>query len=108
MALYDNDEQKQLFNLHIPRKSAVDCDKLRMHFPNFLNCENSYVLAEPTLEFNCIGWAIGVREFIDPAKGINKYYHNKISVGEINVRYGNGAQATFVLSNYIKRCFCMP
>ena len=102
MALYNNKKQEQLFHLHNPQKSAVDCSTLKGYFPNFLNCEKSYVLAEPTSEFNCIGWAIGVREFIDPQKHINKHYNAKTYVGGINVEYANRAKLTIPLSDYEK------
>ena len=76
--LYNNKKQEQLFHLHTPRMStSEDCDPIKYAFRDF-KCEQSYVLAQPTEEFNCIGWAVGIQEFIDPTREINKYYDAKV------------------------------
>ena len=55
MALYNNKKQEKLFHLHDPKKStSVDCDPIKDAFSDFA-CEKSYILAQPTGEFNCIG-----------------------------------------------------
>ena len=83
MALYNNRKQEELFHLHDPKKStSTDCDPIKGAFSNFI-CEKSYILAQPTGEFNCIWWAIGVKEFIDPAKYINKYYDQRLEVAKL-------------------------
>lgn len=102
--LYNNKKQEKLFHLHDPEKStSTNCAVLKLYFPNFLDCEKSYVLAQPTEEFNCIGWAIGVKEFIDPTKQINKYYNEKMHTGDsVSVRYANGATSSISLNSYKK------
>ena len=78
MALYNNKNQELLFHLQDPTQStSKNCDVLKVHFPDFLNCETSYIIAQPTREYNCIGWAIGVKKFIDPTKEINEHYFEK-------------------------------
>lgn len=58
MTLFNNTKQEKLFHLHVPEKSNnEDCDIIRGAFGNF-QCEKSYIIAQSTTEFNCIGWAI--------------------------------------------------
>jgi hypothetical protein len=84
MALYNNKKQEQLFHLHDPIKSTKEnCALLKVYFPDFLDCETSSILANPTKEFNCIGWAIGVKKFIDPTKDINKHYSAKLEYDKL-------------------------
>lgn len=101
MSLYNNKNQEEVFHLHSPQSTGM-CSTLKAYFPNFLNCENSYVLAEPTSEFNCIGWAIGVKEFIDPTIRINKFYNEKVYAGGMSIEYVNGDKSTITFSNYKK------
>lgn len=84
MSLYNNKKQEKEFNLHDPVKSTVEnCSVLKVYFPDFHNCETSYVLANPTREYNCIGWAIGVKKFIDPTKEINAHYSKKLQYAKL-------------------------
>jgi len=77
MSLYNNQKQEALFHLHDPIGASIaDCDPIRKDFTDF-KCEKSYVLAERTTEYNCIGWAIGVKKFIDPTIYINLHYSQK-------------------------------
>ena len=77
MSLYNNQKQETLFHLHDPIAASIaDCDPIRKDFTDF-KCEKSYVLAERTTEYNCIGWAIGVKKFIDPTRYINLHYSQK-------------------------------
>jgi len=86
MSLYNNKKQEKEFNLHKPKQSTYqDCRPLK-GFVNF-DCTKSYVLADSTGEFNCIGWAVGVKEFIDPTQKINKYYDKKTETGMITVQF---------------------
>lgn len=102
MALYNNKKQEKLFHLHDPKKStSVDCDPIKDAFSDFA-CEKSYILAQPTGEFNCIGWAIGVKLFIDPTQQINKYYTEKISIGDLMVKYHSGVTSSVTLYEYKK------
>jgi hypothetical protein len=85
MALYNNKNQEKLFHLHAPAKSTVsDCLPVKI-FDKY-DCEKSYVLAQPTEEFNCIGWGIGVKDFIDPTEQINKHYLQKIEYDRLTNR----------------------
>ncbi len=101
MSLYNNKKQEQLFHLHDPIKSTKEnCDVLKLHFPDFLNCETSYILAQPTREFNCIGWAIGVNQFIDPTEDINKHYSKKSEYTKLTSSADRTSSIS--LSKYIK------
>lgn len=100
--LYSNKKQEGLFHLHSPTKpTSQECEPLKKAFSDF-ECEKSYILAEPTTEFNCIGWAIGVKDFIDPTQHINKYYNNKTEAGTITVKYHSGTTSHVTLYNYKK------
>ncbi|CAL7961928.1 hypothetical protein MIDIC_340023 [Alphaproteobacteria bacterium] len=77
--LYNNKKQEQEFHLLTPRKvTTSECNNIKSTFQLF-NCSDSFVIAEQTLEFNCIGWAIGVREFIDPNREINPHYNARLA-----------------------------
>ena len=104
MSLYNNKKQEQLFHLKKPFATPhQDCIELQRYFPNFLSCDKSNILAYPTGEFNCIGWAIGVKQFIDPVEEINKHYNDKSDTGlSISVTYPNGATSSISLKNYQK------
>lgn len=85
--------------MHDPKKSTVsDCVPIEGAFKNF-NCKESYILAEPTQDFNCIGWAIGVKEFIDPTTHINKHYTARTFAGQVIEKYG-GKESYNDLHNY--------
>ena len=75
--LYNNKKQESEFHLLPPRKvSSNECDDIKKTFQS-LDCDHSFVIAEQTLDFNCIGWGIGVRTFISPAREINPHYNTK-------------------------------
>ncbi len=97
--LYNNKKQEELFHLHDPQKStAEDCLPVKV-FDKY-DCEKSYVLAQPTEEFNCIGWAIGVKKFIDPTQQINKHYNEKTGIGDLMVKYHTGITSSITLYEY--------
>ena len=104
MSLYNNQKQEELFHLKTPFPTPdQDCAVLQHYFPNFLSCNKSKILAYSTGEFNCIGWAIGVKQFINPVKDINKYYKYKSDTGfSITAKYPNGATSSTNLKNYQK------
>ncbi len=104
ITLYNNKKQEKLFHLHSPIQATYqDCAILKLLFPNFLDCEKSHLLAQPTGEFNCIGWAIGVKKFINPVKYINKHYNEKTNTGDsVSVQYANGAISSIPLRYYKK------
>jgi len=82
MSLYNNKKQEEYFYLHEPHQAdSMDC-RIMAAFKDF-KCSESYVLAERTTEYNCIGWAIAVKDFIDPAKHINKYYNSKQKINDL-------------------------
>ena len=97
-SLYNNRKQEELFYLQEPQEvTANECNFLKGYFSNF-KCEKSRVLAQDTEEFNCIGWAMGVKNFIEP-KEINKYYEAKEIYRMVGSKY---TLKTFPLHNYEK------
>lgn len=77
--LYNNNKQKELFHLHNPKKAdSSNCNPVLSLFKEF-ECDKSYILADASTEFNCIGWAIGVKEFISPEKMINNIIPARLS-----------------------------
>lgn len=83
-SLYNNKNQESEFHLLQPRKiSTKECNDVKKAF-QLLDCDHSFVIAEQTPEFNCIGWGIGVRAFIDPTREINPHYNTKQVYDTIN------------------------
>lgn len=83
---YENQIQNKIFNLHTPRQLIDnECRVLKIHFPKFI-CHTSYILAESSWDYNCIGWGIGVKRFIDPRVSISAFYNTKFFIDiEINL-----------------------
>lgn len=76
--LYNNKKQEAEFHLLTPRKiSPQDCRTIKDAF-KALECDHVYVIAEQTPDFNCIGWAIGVKAFLDPRDQINPHYSSRV------------------------------
>ena len=95
MSLYNNKKQEKEFNLQIPQKATlVDCSPLK-GFVNF-DCSKSYVLAQSTGDFNCIGGAIGVKDFIDPTQEINKFYTQKTVIGHLSVTFYSASSPSLI------------
>jgi len=100
--LYNNNEQKELFHLHDPKKAdSADCNPVSSAFKEF-ECNKSYVLADASPEFNCIGWAIGVKEFLSPNNVINKHYTSKNFIGNVVYVYNGESKIIDSVYNYEK------
>ena len=90
--------QKEFFNSHEPRKLTKDeCNTLKYYFPKFI-CKTSYVVAESTGDYNCIGWGVGIKQFLDPRANISIFYNAK-SVVDIEITPDNNP---IMLFNYKK------
>lgn len=99
--LYNNTKQTQKFGLKEPhRASFKECRPIKAFFKSF-NCTNAFILVESTRSFNCIGWAVGVKDFLDPVKHLNIHYTAKQSVGDLVSKDVKGnIKATYSLYNY--------
>ncbi len=99
--LYNNQKQRELFHLHDPQKAnSSDCNPLS-GLKEF-ECDKSYVLADASPEFNCIGWAVGVKELLPPEKVINKHYSSKSFLGDIIYDANGEIKVLYRLHNYEK------
>jgi hypothetical protein len=102
LSLFNNEKQKELFQLQYPHKASTeDCAPIKGIFENF-HCKDSYVLSQRSLEYNCIGWSIGVKKFIDPTTEINPYYSSKSEIGTVTYTL-RGKTSTTSIYQYMEQ-----